>query len=47
MFLLVMAVKVPGMQNCQEWRRVASSVALGDQDVWTVELDKPVQAEPE
>ena len=45
MFLLVMAVKVPRMQNCQEWWRVAASVAPGEQDVWTVEMDRPVQAE--
>ena len=41
MFLLVMAVKVPGMQNCQEWWRVAASVAPGEQDVWALELDRP------
>ena len=45
MFLLVMAVKVPGMQNCQEWWRVAASVAPGEQDVWAVEMDRTVQAE--
>ena len=37
MFLLVMAVKLPGIQSCQEWWRVAASVAPGEQDVWTVE----------